>query len=1113
MANERLTGRLAQRLSALRPEQRALLEKMRRAHTSENGAAPAVSGPDIVALPRVPTAHGVYEFPASFSQQRLWLLDQLSPQVALYTIPLIVPMHGQVRRTALEGAINEIVDRHEALRTTFAQRDAEIVQLVRSVMPVTVRATDLSRVAKERRAAATQKAIDAELAERFDLHGGPLVRAHLIILAPLESLLVVCLHHIVFDGWSAGLFLRELQPAYDRHFKGAASGAVAAPLIQYADYAVWQRQWAVSAAAHSQRQYWKAHLAGLSPVMLPLSRSRPAVPSFMGSLVSEIVDSELTRSLRLFGHKHGATLFMTLIAAWGVLIHRYSGQEDLGIGTYVLGRNRTSLEALIGCFLNTLVMRLRLSGGMSFLDCLAQSKRVSLEAFARQDVPFELVVQDLDWDRGAPPLNLTFQYLNVPTLPTAGEHDAPAAQAAVPSTEAVSFDLAVTVADRNDELLVQALFSHDLFDAADIERMLQHYLRLLELAITHAEVPIGDLDLLDERERHQAIRAWNDTHREEPHTSLSAMFDLQAARTPEGTAFIGADGTISYRELAQRINRLCNHLVSIGAGPGSRIGVLLERSIDAIVAVLTAFRLHALYIPLDASYPDERLQQIASGAQLELLITRRALADRLMAENQRTIVLDDDAPRIAAAAADFPALPAEARGPAYVLYTSGSTGRPKGVVGHEGQIVNRLQWMWHEYPFSADEVACHKTALGFIDSLWEIFGAMLKGTPTVILGNEVLRDPAVLLQDLRRHGVTRIWLVPSLLQLLTDTYPDLANRVPKLRFWVSSGEALGPELQRRFNLIFPEATLYNLYGTSEFWDATWYVPGDSPAEGVSSVPIGRPIWNMRAYVLDARGAAQPPGVPGELYVAGAGVALGYLNQPELTSERFLPDPLHQGSTMYRTGDLARWRADGQLEYVGRVDRQTKVRGYRVELQEIESAVAACPGTGNVAVVATDGEHGTTLVAYVAAAGGALEAQRNLAVRVRQHLRRQLPDYMVPSRIVIERELPLTPTGKIDRVALAARAGETESARPLLSPRTPVEASIATIWTEVLGRGQVGVDEDFFDLGGHSLSAMRVISRINEAFAMEMPVSAFFDSPTVAGLAECVARSAAVESSP
>jgi amino acid adenylation domain-containing protein len=1087
---------LGKRLRALTPEQRALLMQLAgdRLEREKNGQGNSI---DMRLLPRA-TEQTREEFPVSFSQQRLWLLDQLSPDLTLYNIPLLVPLRGRISEQALERALNNLLVRHESLRTSFAERAGELVQIVHPSNPLKLECSDLSQLPPAQRSEEMHGIAAAESARRFDLQLAPLLRARILRLQDEDWLLVVTVHHIVFDGWSAGLFLRELSAFYQAAAAGSANPS--RPLVhQYADYAVWQRKWVRTAAAKAQIDYWSRQLRDLPVLVLASDRPRPAAPTFRGETLRFPLSPEVTRAVREYSQREGTTLFMTLLAAFACVLSRYGRQEDIAIGTYSVGRNHADLEPIIGCFLNTMVLRVRLAENPTFSELVQQVRHTSLDAYANQDVPFELVLPSIARDRSAPPFLVTFQYLNLPTLPSSK-----GGASALPETRGVAaFDLAVTISESGGALVVQIEYSADLFDVATIEGLAANYEQLLSVALAHPSRPVWSLPALPEGSHRQTVYDWNQTRQTIPPCSIAGLFEAQADRTPEDIAFIQGDHAVTYRTLCHRVKRLANLLNGFGITPGSRIGIMLERSVDAAAATLAIFKLGAIYVPLDPAHPRERLVQMIEDAQLDALFTE-SLAEVPPASPRHTLAIDRIDWEAAAPEDGFRLADPGIRRTAYILFTSGSTGRPKGVAGSESQILNRLHWMWQEYPFAPGEVACHKSALSFIDSLWEIFGSLLVGTPTVIIGNHELQDSDRFLGLLRKHRVTRLWLVPSLLQVLVDSFPDLASRVPDLRFWVSSGEALSPELYGRFRAVMPEATLYNLYGTSEVWDATWYAPDESTGQ-LPHVPIGRPIWNMRAYVLDPHGNPQPPSVWGELYVAGLGVGEGYVNSPELNAERFLEDPFVAGERMYRTGDLARWRRDGVLEYLGRVDRQVKVRGHRVELEEVERILAECRGVGTVAIVAAGGAQATYLVAYVAPAGSA--GAHTLATRLRDHARRNLPEFMIPSRILVRRELPLTPSGKVDRTVLGSTRDELDTPnRTFVPPANDLERAIARIWAEVLELPRVSCDQDFFDLGGHSLTVMRAVSRINQEFSVEISLPTFFNAPTVVQLAAAIVES-------
>jgi amino acid adenylation domain-containing protein len=1042
-------------------------------------------------------------FPLSYAQERLWFLDQLAPGSTLFNIDTAIRLTFAVDNGALERSINEIVRRHESLRTTFIAVDGTPAQVVAPSLTVQMPVLDLGNLPATEREQEANRLANEEASRRFDLTQGPLIRIKLLRLGTAESLFLLTLHHIVADGWSLGIFFRELAELYAAFSAGRPSPLVE-PSFQYADFALWQRAWLKGEVLDQQLDYWKAQLENIPVLQLPTDRSRPPVQTHRGAYCSIAVSKHLTESLQALSQREGTTLFMTLLAGFTALLSRYSGQDDVVVGTYIANRHRREVEELIGFFVNTLVLRTKLDGDPNVLQLLSRVRETALGAYAHQDLPFPKLVEELQPERDLsrnPYFQVVLQLVNTPTLSQSGES---ASQPPVQVERTTSvLDLVVSYWETPEGLRGHVEYNTDLFEAATIERMIDHYLTLLEGLTGDPDQRLSALPLMTEQERRKVLVEWNSTDQAYPQEqNIPQHFENQVARTPTRIALVCNGEHLTFEELNVRSNRLAHYLRDLGVGRESLVGVCLGRSINVVVALMGIFKAGGAYLPLDPTYPSERLSFMLEDSKASHLITNRRTAPQFSNCSGTMINLDED---VLANGAQFDANPTCDLGPddlAYAIYTSGSTGRPKGVAVNHRQLLNRFAWMWDDYPFAPDEVACQKTALGFVDSLWELFGGLLKGIPTVILPDEVVQDPKALVDALAEHKVSRIWLVPSLLRVILDTYPDLQQRLPSLQFWVTSGEDLQAELFRRFRHSMPQSTLYNLYGTSEVWDATWYDPERETANDADwRVPIGRPIANMRAYALDAKLQPVPIGVPGELCVGGVGVGRGYIGRPDLTAEQFPRDPFRpeDDARLYRTGDLVRFRADGNLEFLGRRDHQVKLRGFRVEPGEVESTLNQHPGVKESAVVAREDSPGKLrLVAYVVTkAESPVEPDG-----WQRFLREQLPLYLVPATFVSIDALPLTPSGKVDRRSLPAPNSDRPALEnPFVAPRTPVEDLLAGIWAEVLGLDAVGVHDDFFgQLGGHSLLATQVVARASSSLEVDIPVRLFFEAPTVAEFA-------------
>jgi amino acid adenylation domain-containing protein len=815
------------------------------------------------------------------------------------------------------------------------------------------------------------------------------------------------------------------------------------------------------------------------------------------------LSSTLTQALKTLSQQHGVTLFMTLLAAFQTLLHRYTGQDDIAVGSLIANRDRIELEGLIGFFVNTLVLRTDLSDDPSFRELLVRVREVTLGAYEHQDVPYEKLLEELRLPRDLS-RNPLFQVMCV-------LHNTPRQVLALsgltvhpleidPGT--ARFDVTLEFWETPDGLHGRFEYSTDLFEAATIARMAEHLQALLEGIVANPEQRLSRLPLLTANERQRVLVAWNTTIASYlDDQCIHTMFETQVTHTPDAIAVICGDAYLTYSALNRYANQVAHYLRALGVGPEVLVGLCLERSLAMMVGLLGILKAGAAYVPLDPLYPPERLAFMLEDAQPPVVLTQERLLAELPTYGAQVVCLDAHWPTIAQYSDANPVSGATADNGAYLLYTSGSTGRPKGVLGVHRATLNALAWMWQAYPFTAHEVCCQKTSISFGDSIQELLGPLLRGIRTILIPDVVLKDLLHFVQTLAFHRVTRIILVPSLLRTLLDTFDALQEQLPSLQLWFAGGEALSSDLWQHFQERLPHCRLVNLYGASEASDdTTWYDTSLAPRT-LTCVPIGRPIANTQVYVLDQHMQLVPIGLPGELYVGGAGLTRGYLNRPELTAERFIPHPFSHvpGARLYKTGDLVRYRPDSHIEYLGRLDDQVKLRGIRIELGEIEVALAQHPAVRETVVIVNEDIPGEPcLVAYIVPVQEPGPTSREL----RHFLARHLPAAMMPARFVMLKTLPYTPSGKVDRRALP----EPGKQRPELGvefvvPRTPVEEVLAKIWSEVLEVNPVGVLDDFFDLGGHSLLATQVMSRVRTVFEIEIPLRSLFESPSVAGLAE------------
>ncbi len=1040
-------------------------------------------------------------FPLSFAQERLWFLNQLEPGSPFYNVPVAVRLTGRLSIPALKQTLNEIVGRHEILRTCFSMVDGEPLQFISPARQLAFPVADLSELSEAERGSEARRLVGEESQYSFDLKQGPLVRINLLRLGEQEHVLILVLHHIISDGWSMGILVNEMAILYEAFLRGGAS-----PLpelsIQYADYSVWQRQWLQGEVLAQQLSYWKQKLEGAPPVLeLPTDRPRPAIQTYRGDSQSLELGRPLSDSLKQIGKQEGIRLFMVMLAAFKVLLYRLSGQQDISVGTPVAGRTRAEIEGLIGFFVNTLVMRSEIKGGESFKEVMRREREVVLEAFAHQDVPFEKLVLELQPARSlsyTPLFQVMFslendprEIMNLPGL-TLDSFE--------PDLRVAKFDLTLSVADSQD-LAISLEYNTDLFDARTITRMLGHFRNLLEGIVANPEQPVSTLPLLTEAERRKLIFDWNNTTFDyAPDRCVHELFEAQAERSPDAIAVVFDEQRLTYAELNRRANQLAHNLKDMGVGPESLVGICLERSIEMIVAVIGTLKAGGAYVPLDPDYPSERLAFIIEDARVSVLLTKRGVAPELELNVAKAVWLDGEWEEMAMQKAENPASKVNVQNLAYVIYTSGSTGRPKGVMIAHYDICNRLQWGQQAHPLAESDSVLQATSFSFDVSVLEIFTPLVAGARLVIARPGGTREPGYLVKLMAEQKVTVAHFVPSLLRVLLDE-PGI-DECRYLRQIVAGGEPLQSEIKDLFFARL-DAELYNLYGPTEASvDTTWW--RCEPGGGQGIVPIGRPLANVRTYILNSDLQPAPIGIPGELHVAGIGLARGYLNRPDQTAEKFIPDPFSDepGARMYKTGDVARYFEDGNIEFISRADHQVKIRGFRVELGEIESVLNTHTGVQESVVVVREGKSdGKLLVAYIVP-----EQEPAPEVgKLRGFLENKLPHYMVPSAFVMLNSLPLTPNGKVDRRALLA-LGQTVpgSVSEFVTPRDLIEFQLAHIWEEVMVVDRVGVRDNFFELGGHSLLAVRLMARIQQCFGKELPLSTLFEGATVEHLA-CILR--------
>ena len=1029
----------------------------------------------------------------SFAQQRLWFLSQLDAEGFSYNMPFAVRLKGPLHVKALEGAFHEAARRHESLRTTFGEVDGRPVQRIHEKVEFELRVEDVADGEVLAR-------VEEEARRPFDLERGPLLRGRVLRVGAEEHVLVWVVHHIVFDGWSVGVLERELSEAYAAKVSGKAADERRTE-VRYADYAKWQREWLKGEVLEKQLAWWKQQLAGAPPVLeLPADRPRPVMQSFNGGHLAVRLPPELAGALREVSRKEGVTLYMTLLAGFQALLARYSGQTEVVVGTPISGRNWRQVEALVGFFVNTLVVRTQTQGA-SFRELLRRVRRACLGAFAHQDLPFEQLVDALQPSRDLSRSPL-FQVMFVMPGPAA-----PLSLSGLAAEEVsfepgmAKFDLTLFVRELPQSLVTYWEYNTDLFDEETVSRMAGHYTRLLQAALSQPGQDVESLPLLGEAERRRLLVEWNAT--EAPRSSapcVNVLFEAQAARTPEAIAVRFGEQTLTYGELNQRANRLARFLRRGGVGPDVPVALCVRRSLDLAVGVLGVLKAGGAYVPLDPAYPRERLEWMLRSSGASWLLTQSSLSDVLPEGIARGLALDTETARFEEErSADLEPV-ARPESLAYVIYTSGSTGTPKGVAMPHGPLLNLVQWQLGA-SLQPKARTLQFSPLSFDVSFQELFSTWAAGGELVLIPEELRLDAHALLELMDRCEVERLFLPFVALQNLAEVADreDFAPR--RLRELVTAGEQLRvtPAL-RRFARRLPGCVLHNHYGPTESHVVTAHTLEGDPESWPDLPSIGRPIANARVHLLDSRQAPVPLGVPGELYLGGDVLARGYLHRPELTMERFVPDPLDlsPGARLYRTGDFARYRPDGSLEFLGRRDAQVKVRGYRIELAEIEAVLARHPALKDCVVEArAEGSGLTRLVAYVVGGeGGPPEAPE-----LRGFLKQRLPEYMVPGLFVPLDSLPLTPSGKVNRRALPAPEGEvTAHSVERVPPRTSLELQLVRAWEETLGLHPVGIREDFFELGGHSLLAVRLLGRIRELTGRALPVATLFQGATVERIA-------------
>ena len=1025
------------------------------------------------AVPPIAPRPRTDELPLSYAQQRLWLLDQLEPNTPTYNVPLVLRFTGPLNVPQLEQALAEIICRHEVLRTTFpANADGQPHQRIAALQLITLPVEDLRTLPPAVRQNKYEQLIAAGARRPFNLAAGPLLRVQLLRLADEEAALLLCLHHIITDGWSIGVFARELSELYGAGVNNRPSLLPPLP-IQYADYAGWQREWLRGTVLDRQLAFWKQQLAGSSLVLeLPADQPRPPTQSYHGATLAFELPKRLSDALENLSRREGATLFMTLLAAFQVLLHRYSGQDDIIVGTPIAGRNRVETEGLIGFFVNTVLLRGDLSGNPSFRQLLQQIRVKALGAFAHQDIPFEKLVEELrpTRDMSRPALcqvMLVFQNTLAPVYRLPGVTATPEPV----NTGTAKFDLGIELWQTDRGLSGALQYCTALFNEARMRRMVGHFETLLDGIGANPDARVGDLPLLTPAERQCVLVDWTATAREyPPNACVHELFEAQVRRTPAAVAAVFGAETMTYRQLNQQADQLAAWLREQGVGPEQLVGLNIDRSLEMLIAVLGVGKAGGAYLPLDPMFPAERLAFMTEDAKPCVILTREKVRAALAGAVRPPVTAGTTPDNLA-----------------YVLYTSGSTGKPKGVQIPQRAVVNFLCSMQREPGMAATDRLLAVTTLSFDIAGLELLLPLTVGAQVVIASRAEAADGAQLARLLAKSQATVLQATPATWRMLLQT--DWVGS-PKVKM-LCGGEALPADLAEQ--LLARGGELWNLYGPTEttIWSAVSRIERGKP------VVVGRPIANTEFYIVDRALQPVPVGVPGELLIGGHGVVRGYLNRPELTAEKFIANPFGEGR-LYRTGDLARYNADGTLEFLGRLDHQVKIRGFRIELGEIETLLRAHDDVKQAVVVVREDAPGEKrLVAYLVPAA---EPAPN-ATALRAWLKKDLPEYMVPAAFVMLAALPLTPNGKVDRKALPAPDQQRGTAAgTFVAPRDPLEEQLVRIWEKTFGHDHIGVRDNFFELGGHSLLAVRLFAQVARFTGKELPLVTLFQAPTIEQLA-------------
>lgn len=1073
------------RLSALSPEKRDQLLKQ----LKKLGNTTTTSG-------SIEHSRENRELPLSFAQERMWFLNQLEPESATYNIPVAFLIKGELDVQAFSKSLNEIIKRHEVLRTTFARPNGQPIPVVTPFSWLEIPVENLEEFSTAQRNERAFQIAEEEAKHPFNLAQESLLRFRLLRLQAQNFMFVLTMHHIVSDGWSMDIFMRELTTLYEAFSHGKPSPLPPLP-IQYTDFAAWQHNWLQSEDFMAQIAYWRQHLQNDLPILhLSTDRPRPAMQSYRGAIHKFVVSTSHTNELKSLCLQEGVTLFMFLLAVYQTFLYRYTGQEDIVVGSPIANRKSRETEYLIGFFVNTLILRTQLSGDLPFTEMLQRVREVTLEAYTNQDVPFEKLVEELHPERNLSnhPLFQTMLVLQKNQQKMLQISDF-ALEPVQVHTDTSKFDLSLFVWEEEKELTAAFEYNSDLFNPETIQRFALHFHGLLESVLRSPDQKLAQIPLMSRSEQQHMLALWNTTYEPAPpDQSFLRVFERQVEHTPEAIAVVFEENTLSYQELNKRANKLAHYLQKLGVGPEKLVGICTERSLEMIVGLLGILKAGGAYIPIDPAFPSERQAFMLEDSNAPVLLTQQKLLCQLPERDCTCLCLDSDWHLLAEEPdSNFISALVDTN-LAYIIYTSGSTGNPKGVQVTHHSLYNFLLSMQKSLTLTEHDIFLAVTTFSFDIAALELYLPLLSGAKLLITGRKSVIDGELLAQSLVENRVTFLQATPSTWRLLLEAEWQGNQQLTML----CGGETLPPDLAKR--LLIKGKALWNLYGPTEttIWSSAIKI-----SQLDQHISIGRPLANTQLYILDPYLQLQPIGAPGELYIGGEGLARGYLHRPELTAERFLPDPFNSqaGSRFYRTGDRACYLADGTIEHLGRFDTQIKLRGFRIELEEIERVLERLDTVRAAAVIISgEAEETKELVAYIVPQSGSTYMREN----IQNMLRSILPEYMIPTTLVIIDTLPLTPNRKLDRKALPKPEHMRGHDKVYVPPRDALEFQLVQIWEDILDKHPIGVTENFFDLGGHSFLAMRLINQIRKQFGPHLPLSVLFEKKTIEQFA-CILR--------